>query len=1103
MNRRLSTHLFYATVVVALVVLTGCPKPTPSPTPVPTPVPPTATPAPTSTPLPTPSPTPLPLAEWIAEGDAALVRSDFAAAEVAYQRALEADPQYAPAHVGLARLYGWQMGREKDSLAAAERATELDPGSAPAWAALGDAARWRGDTPRALEAAEKAAELDPKNPAAQASLARAYLADRQYDAAVKAAEEAVKLDPKSGLVYNTLARVHEGMSDFGRARAALEQAVSVEPLFAPWRSNLGELLATLQRYDEAQEQFDQGLKLVPDDPLALLGQAAIRSARREFSEAEKRIAEVAAANPSATDPLVNWGYLLLAQDEPEKAVAKFTQAAALDPEDWWIDAAQAQVRMTEGDCESAAAAYQDLSSDHPREGSLRLDSARAKWCLGDVNRALELVRGVVELEPYNFDAYWMLAQIYAELERWDEAIQAYVKAARYGPVAASAHSGLGDIYIDQGNLDAVEQEARLTTELDPTDRRGFAGLCIAAWFRNEPEKMLEPCEQAAKLEPVNEDDRSRWGVALTLNGQYKEAIDVLEQNVADYPENALSHIYLGLSNLHLKQYDAAKKALETYQKITQDDDEQISYLITSLDQGWELREAKALEYMKATEPSASRSITWKIETTDQVTRTLAAAIKAKANEKPEDLYQTALQTLAVASFLLPRWSPEINGGTVIRATDTAGKPLFALEIGARDQWDYLTREFGRDVFDERVDFVQPAGGKRTPEMTDKLVKTAGADVAKLRGLTGKQEVPFERLTQSGLEEHLKATIEEEDRQEAHNDQLLLTLLGALDPQVDFLKAQEDLMGEQTLGFYDTDDKTFHVVQDKAPGLSDRMTAAHEYVHALQDQAFEIGKAQDEEENDDRSIAYSALVEGDAQLATVQYAQEKLPALELLETIEASEAEADEEKLEQSPSVLRGWLEFPYYQGMVFVQGVHDTGGWEAVNDLYKNPPASTEQVLHPERYRSGEKPEEVTLPDLSKTLGTGWAVTHENVLGELTWRLALTELVGPASAERAADGWGGDRYTLLRQGEDGPGAVLMRTTWDTPEDAEEFWAVIRTGLAGRPEFSEVVHGLTGTAYTRYFRGTDVFWIVRLDGANVTLAIGPTEEIAAKLNAAAK
>jgi tetratricopeptide (TPR) repeat protein len=1099
MNRKLSIGMLCVIAVAALMALTGCPKPTPAPTP--TMVPPTATLPPSPTPLPTPtaSPTPLPLADWVAEGDEALVRSDFATAEKAYRRAIEADPEYAPAHVGLAWMYGWQAGKSRDALDEAQRAAELDPRSASAWAALSEARRWRGDTPGALEAAEKAAQLDPKGSQAQAVLARAYLADRQYDAAVRAAEESVKVDPQSAFAYNTLARVHDGMSDFGRARAAREQTITLEPQFGPWHWLLGELLVRLQHYDAADEQFEQALQLVPDDPAAMLGQARVHSSRQEYVEAERLISEAAAAAPQATEPLLDWGYLYLEQSEPEKAAAKFAEAARLDAGDFWIEDARARVRMDEGDCESAAATYQDLSSDHPREGSLRLSSAVAKWCLGDVNRALELARQVTVMEPYNADAYWMLATLYTSQDRWDEALEAYVKAARYSPVAAGAHSGLGDVYIGQGDLDALEAEAGITARLDPNDERGFTGLCLAYWNKNEPEKMLTPCEKAAELDPQNADDLGRWGAALVVNGRFQEAIDVLSRSAVDNPEHPLTRLYLGIANLRTKQYPAAKKEFETYQRLTGVDDTRLNWLVSSLDQGWELREAKGLEYLVETAKALGSPATWKIESANPPTRTLTATLKAEADEEPEATYRAAVNLLEAACFLLPRTEPLIDGGTMVRATDAAGKPLFTLEVETSDQWNYLTFELTEEQFVERVDFVQPAGGKPSPEMTDKLVKTTGDDVAKLRGLDAKEAIPFERLKQSELVEHLKASIDEEDRDQARSDQLLLTLLGALDPEVDLLEAEEGLMGEQTLGFYDPDDETFHVVQDKAPGLTDRMTAAHEYVHALQDQYFEIGKARDQEKNDDRGIAYDALVEGDATLATVLYTSEKLPALEMLQTIEASEAEADMEQLAKSPSVLRGWLEFPYSHGMAFVQPVYETGGWEAVNDLYAKPPASTEQVLHPERYRAGEMPVEVALPDLSNTLGAEWKVIYENVLGELTWRLVLNELVGPASAERAADGWGGDRYVLLRQGDEGPGAVLMRAAWDTPEDAEEFWAVIRAGLAGRPEFNEVVHELTGSGHTRYFQGPEVFWIVNLDGANVTLAIGPTEEAAAKLN----
>jgi type VI secretion system protein ImpI len=89
-------YMSLALALAVILIVSGCSRATPSPTPVPTPTPlPTETPIPTPTPVPTA--TPVPLADWVAEGDAALARSDFAAAEAAYKRATTADAGYAPA----------------------------------------------------------------------------------------------------------------------------------------------------------------------------------------------------------------------------------------------------------------------------------------------------------------------------------------------------------------------------------------------------------------------------------------------------------------------------------------------------------------------------------------------------------------------------------------------------------------------------------------------------------------------------------------------------------------------------------------------------------------------------------------------------------------------------------------------------------------------------------------------------------------------------------------------------------------------------------------------------------------------------------------------
>jgi hypothetical protein len=96
----------------------------------------------------------------------------------------------------------------------------------------------------------------------------------------------------------------------------------------------------------------------------------------------------------------------------------------------------------------------------------------------------------------------------------------------------------------------------------------------------------------------------------------------------------------------------------------------------------------------------------------------------------------------------------------------------------------------------------------------------------------------------------------------------------------------------------------------------------------------------------------------------------------------------------------------------------------------EGPPDSTEQVLHPDKYLRVEEPLRVSL---DVALGSGWRRTASGTWGEFQTR----ELVG----ERAAAGWGGDRYELWH----GPGGdvLAMRWRWDTPRDAREFASAAR------------------------------------------------------------
>ncbi len=104
---------------------------------------------------------------------------------------------------------------------------------------------------------------------------------------------------------------------------------------------------------------------------------------------------------------------------------------------------------------------------------------------------------------------------------------------------------------------------------------------------------------------------------------------------------------------------------------------------------------------------------------------------------------------------------------------------------------------------------------------------------------------------------------------------------------------------------------------------------------------------------------------------------------------------------------------------------------------YANPPVSTEQILHPGRYPD-DVPQIVTLPPLTDTLGAGWRLVDEDVLGEFGLDIYLDVYVSPSAAQVAAEGWGGDRYAVYWRDDESAFVLVLRLAWDTSADAAEF-----------------------------------------------------------------
>ena len=320
-------------------------------------------------------------------------------------------------------------------------------------------------------------------------------------------------------------------------------------------------------------------------------------------------------------------------------------------------------------------------------------------------------------------------------------------------------------------------------------------------------------------------------------------------------------------------------------------------------------------------------------------------------------------------------------------------------------------------------------------------------VIAIRGLPRADIGDPDLITRDELGEELERLFEEDyPPEEQARDNAALRALGLLEPDQDVAELQLQLLGDQVLGFYDDVDRRMVVVTDAGLDAQAKLTYAHEYTHALQDAAFGLDSLEtDVEGADDRGLARTALIEGDASVAMLAWAFANLSADELAEI--GTTPLPDTSGI---PSWMVAQLQFPYNEGLLWASSLAGSDpfapDFDELDAAYADPPTSTEQIVHLEKWDPREEPDEVEVVDLAAALGEGWSEVDDTPVGEVSIRIML-EYFGVARdvAGDASDGWGGDRSVIV-SGPDDAFAVAWRLVWDTPVDAEEFVAAYETAI---------------------------------------------------------
>ena len=349
-------------------------------------------------------------------------------------------------------------------------------------------------------------------------------------------------------------------------------------------------------------------------------------------------------------------------------------------------------------------------------------------------------------------------------------------------------------------------------------------------------------------------------------------------------------------------------------------------------------------------------------------------------------------------------------------------------------------------------------GTDYPAAWDKRVLPYVKIAEKQRGLSFFHPIEVEFLSDADFEKEVTSDEEElteEDRKEIEQDTGFLRALGLIEADVDLFDEVNRLTGGAVIGLYSFEDERIRI-RGKKIDPAVKSTLVHELTHALQDQHFDIGKRQEEFDEDDTSSsaesALRALIEGDASRVEANY-RESLSAKQhaALDRAQAKSSRGSGAKTADVPGILKTLLGAPYALGEAMLGIAVKLSGNDAVDRLFREPPETEEHLLDPwtliEDHQGAAK---VSEPELEKDDDE----FESGDFGALGWYVVLAERLPLLDALDAVDGWGGDSYVGFER--DDVTCVRANYRADTERDLAEMEAALRTWVKAGPDGSASV-----------------------------------------------
>ena len=381
------------------------------------------------------------------------------------------------------------------------------------------------------------------------------------------------------------------------------------------------------------------------------------------------------------------------------------------------------------------------------------------------------------------------------------------------------------------------------------------------------------------------------------------------------------------------------------------------------------------------------------------------------------------------------------------------------------------------------------GFAQTPlfSQIDDMLRT----LSDITGWRVQRTVPAEILSKDSFRKMVEEGVKDaETNKETRAAEIVLKMFGLVPQGFNLARESGDLLAEQAAAFYDYRKKRLFVLDSTRTDGEQQIALAHELAHALADQQHPLRKFMNDGDGDEQATARQSVIEGQATWLSWAYLSKKaggrgeVPPNMLNRLADGTGASGDDFPVfTQAPLYIRESLTFPYTEGMRFQDAVYRHLGPAAFERVFRDPPRSTQHIMHPDTYLAGRMPTFPVAPRLEEAGAESrrFRVLADGDVGEFDYSVLLRQYIGETEGAQAAAHWRGGTSRLYEDKKEKYPVLVHASEWDSPEAARAFFDLYQRVLQAKWKKFEIAaespRQVTGT-------GDNGRFSLLLDGVSV-------------------